>query len=72
MQANDESYEAAERRIQTEYVDKAIQFLRGDQKRICSAAEYMKVFEVVMHQCDSQDNGERLYNYVQKIVLDYI
>lgn len=47
-------------------------FLRGELKCVVKNKEYVKVYEVVMHQCDNNDNGGKLYQYVQLIFKDYI
>jgi len=40
-------------------------FLRGELKCVVKNKEYVKVYEVVMHQCDNNDNGGKLFQYVQ-------
>lgn len=66
------SFDKAKQLIQTNYVDKVIAFLRKEAKRGATNSEFMKVYEVVMNQCDAQDNGQGLYAYFQKIIADYV
>jgi hypothetical protein len=62
---DDLTYDQARNLIQKDYVDKVFGFLRGELKSVAKSKEYVKVYEVVMHQCDNQDNGGKLYLYVQ-------
>lgn len=58
--------------IQRDYVDRVFGFLRGEFTYVSRAKDFVKVHEVVMHQCDSEDNGGKLYQYFQQIIKQYI
>lgn len=67
-----QSFADAERFIQTNYVDKVLAFLSGESARLTSNKEYMKVHDVVLYQCDQEDNNNHLYSYFERIVNSYI
>jgi hypothetical protein len=55
------SYTKAEIVIQNDYINKVLAFMEGKSARVVSNKEYLKVYGVVMAQCDQQDNGALLY-----------
>ena len=58
--------------IRDDYVKKLFSFLRGDSQRVQSPTEFMKVYQIVMYQCDHEDNGEKLYKLFQQVVREYL
>ena len=44
--------------INKNYVEKLLKFLRGEANRVASNQEYMKVYQVIIYQCDTNDNNE--------------
>lgn len=53
-------------------MERVFGFLNGTYQSVTSAKTFVKIHEVVMDQCDTQDNGGRLYQYFQQIIKDYI
>lgn len=50
------SFEDAKSTIQKQYVDKVLAFIRSNGTEKCvSPGEFIKVYEVVMYQCDTAD-----------------
>ena len=68
----DLKYEEAKALIKREYVDKVFGFLRGELTYVTKSKDFVKVHEVVMHQCDAQDNAGKLYQYFQEIIREYL
>lgn len=66
------TYDQAKALIQNDYVNRVFGFLRGELDYVSRAKDFVKVHEVVMHQCDSEDNGGKLYLYFQQIMKEYI
>lgn len=66
------SFEQAAALIQTDYVDRVFGFLNGKYQQVTTSKNFVKIHEVVMNQCDTQDNGGKLYQYFQQIIKDYI
>ena len=62
----------AERFIQTNYVDKVLAFLNGTSDRVTNNSDYMKVYNLMLYQCDQEDNNNHLYNYFERIINSYI
>lgn len=54
--------------------------MKGESARVVSNKEYMRVYGIVMNQCDQQDNGAKLHtlylqtleSYIKKDALTYI
>jgi hypothetical protein len=46
------SYPKAEVLIQNDYINKVLAFMEGKSARVVSNKEYLKVYGVVMAQCD--------------------
>ena len=44
--------------IHENYVDKLLKFLRGESNRVTTNVEYMKVYQLIIYQCDTNDNNE--------------
>jgi hypothetical protein len=57
----DLKYEEAKALIKREYVDKVFGFLREEVTYVTMSTDFVKFNEVVMHQCDAQDNAGKLY-----------
>jgi cullin 1 len=50
-------YAEASKQIKEGYIDKVIAFMKGQSARVVSNKEYVRVYGIVMNQCDQQDNG---------------
>lgn len=66
------NYEEAVALIQREYIDKILNFIRDKGNKGVSPKDFIKVYEVVMFQCDSMDNGAKLYKFFQDVIKNYI
>ncbi len=44
--------------INTHFVSKLLNFLRGGAQKVTNNAEYMKVYQLIIYQCDTNDNNE--------------
>jgi len=44
--------------INTHFVSKLLDYLRGGSMRVTTNAEYMKVYQLIIYQCDTNDNNE--------------
>ena len=53
-------------------MDKVLAFLRGDSSRVTNNADYMKVYNLMLYQCDQEDNNNHLYAYFERVVNSYI
>ena len=58
--------------INDNYVQKLLAFLRNESKRVASNAEYMKVYQVIIYQCDTNDNNEQIYEIFEQFVEEYL
>ena len=58
--------------IYENYVEKLLKFLRGESKRVTTNKEYMKVYQMIIYQCDTNDNNEHIYNIFDEFVNDYL
>lgn len=58
--------------INEKYVDKLLKFLRGESKRVTTNAEYMKVYQLIIFQCDTNDENEKIYNIFEEFVTEYL
>ena len=76
MNRGDEShnmtYEEAEKTIQESYIDSTYSFLEGTTTRVTDHKNFMKCYEIVMHQCDQLDNGEKLFKFYNKIIKHFL
>ena len=71
--ATQQNYEEAVALIQREYIDKILDFIRDKEgNKGVSPKDFIKVYEVVMFQCDSMDNGAKLYKFFQEVIKNYI
>lgn len=55
------TYADAQRDIQTRFVDKVLDFLRGDSQKVTTNKEFVNVYNIVLYQCDQEDNNNHLY-----------
>ena len=53
-------------------MDKVLAFLKGESNRVTTNVEFMKVYNMVLYQCDQEDNNNHLYGYFEKIVNGYL
>ena len=58
--------------INRHYVEKLLQFLRGDSHRVTTNQEYMKVYQLIIFQCDTNDNNEQIYDIFVEFVEEYL
>lgn len=58
--------------INENYVKKLLEFLRGESKRVTTNKEYMKVYQLIIYQCDTNDNNEQIYDIFEEFVNDYL
>ena len=49
-----------------------LKFLRGDSKRVTTNQEYMKVYQLIIYQCDTNDNNEQIYEIFEDFVKEYL
>lgn len=66
------NFAEAEKFVQENYVDKVLAFLRGDSTRVASNSDYMKVYNLMLYQCDQEDANGHLYDYFERCVNSYI
>ena len=64
--------EECKRFIAQHYVDKLLKFLRGDAQRVTTNQEYMKVYQLIIYQCDTNDNNEQIYEIFEEFVREYL
>ena len=58
--------------IYNNYVGKLLQFLRGEVTRVTTHAEYMKVYSLIIWQCDSNDSNEQINMIFQEFAEEYL
>lgn len=58
--------------IHENYVDKLLKFLRGESNRVTTNVEYMKVYQLIIYQCDTNDNNEQIYEIFEEFVKEYL
>lgn len=58
--------------INENYVKKLLEFLRGESNRVTTNREYMKVYQLIIYQCDTNDNNEQIYDIFEEFVSDYL
>ena len=57
--------------INDNYVSKLLQFLRGDSKIVSSHSEFTKVYQLIIHHCDNQDNNSEVFDCFRRFVKTY-
>ena len=58
--------------INTNYVSKLLAFLSGSSLRVTTHAEYMKVYSLIIWQCDSNDSNEQINMIFQEFAEEYL
>ena len=58
--------------ISDNYVNKLLLFLRGESNRVTTNKEYMKVYQLIIYQCDTNDNNEQIYDILEEFVNEYL
>ena len=58
--------------IQENYVDRIQDFLSGKATRVVTNKEYMRIYDTVQHQCDTEDNNEALYDFFDRSCDSFI
>ena len=46
--------------IADNYVTKLLKYLRGEAAIVSSNKEFMKVYQVIIYQCDANDNNQQV------------
>lgn len=46
--------------------------MSGESARVVTNREYMRVYNIVMNQCDQQDNGLKLHNLYVQVLENYL
>lgn len=49
--------------IKSNYIDKIVGFLSGESKRVSSNKDFMDTYQIIVNQCDMEDNNEALYQF---------
>ena len=47
-------------------------FLRGEDTRVASHQEYMNVYQVIIYQCDTNDNNNQIHEIFESFVQEYL
>ena len=58
--------------INANYVSKLLAFLNGNSQRVTTHAEYMKVYSLIIWQCDSNDSNEQINMIFQEFAEEYL
>ena len=58
--------------INDNFVSKLLGYLRGDSLKVSTNEEYMKVYQLIIFQCDTNDNNEQIYNIFEYFVAQYL
>ena len=73
-------FDVAAKRIKDDYIVQVLNFMNGRSQRVVPSSQYMRVYGIVMNQCDQQDNGAKLHklyldtleSYIKNDALTYI
>ena len=65
------SLEQAFEVINDNYVRKLLWFLRGDSRIVSSHTEFTKVYQLIIHHCDNQDNNSEVFECFRRFVRTY-
>ena len=57
--------------INTNYVSKLLTYLRGESIVVSSHSEFTKVYQLIIHHCDNQDNNSEVFECFRKFVRTY-
>ena len=58
--------------IYDNYVGKLLRFLRGEVSRVANNMEFMKVYQVIIYQCDNTDNNEEINQICEEFIAEYL
>lgn len=58
--------------IKTCYIDRIVSFLDGSSERVVNNKEFVRIYQIIVNQCDSEDNNEPLYDFYQEQCDRYI
>ena len=47
--------------IDESYVSKLLGFLRGEQRVVCTHADFTKVYQLIIHNTDNEDRSDDVY-----------
>jgi uncharacterized protein (DUF2336 family) len=53
-------------------VVKLLAWLNKKSTRVVTHEEYMKVYQQIIYQCDTEDNNERVYDIFEEFVTEYL
>lgn len=65
-------FDEASMQIRDCYITKVREFMNNVSARVVSNKEYMRVYNIVMNQCDQQDNGQKLHNLYCTVLEQYL
>ena len=60
------------RTIKQGYIDRIVNFLNGKATRVVNNQEFMQIYEIIVNQCDTEDNNEDLYQFFESECDNYI
>jgi cullin 1 len=60
------------RTIKQGYIDRIVNFLNGQASRVVNNQEFMQIYEIIVNQCDTEDNNEDLYQFFESECDNYI
>lgn len=58
--------------ISTNFVVKLLAWLNKQSSRVVTHEEYMKVYQQIIYQCDTEDNNEQVYDIFEEFVTEYL
>ena len=58
--------------INQHFVSKLLDFLRKSATKVTNNAVYMKVYQLIIYQCDTNDNNEQIYSIFEEFVREYL
>ena len=71
VEAKNLNYDQAIARIEEKYIGNITHYLRTG-KLNHSNKNYMEVYDIVLSQCDEQDNAQKLFEYYTRTCMKYI
>ena len=58
--------------INDNYISKLLKYLRGEAVTVSTNREFMKVYQVIIYQCDVNDNNQQVCDIQESFVQEYI
>ena len=59
-------------KIKGGYIDKIVGFLTKKSDRVVTNAGFMEIYQIIVQQCDTEDNNEDLYQFFERECDAYI